>query len=40
MIRFKKFSEFTEQDPETCEVKFLPDDPVEWFGEQRNQELQ
>ncbi len=32
-LRFKKQGEFVEQDPETCEVQYLPDDPVEWLGE-------
>jgi hypothetical protein len=32
-LRFQKQGDFSEQDPETCEVKFLPDDPVEWLGE-------
>jgi len=32
-LRFKKHGEFMEQDPETCEMKYLPDDPIEWLGE-------
>ncbi len=32
-LRFQKQGDFSEQDPETCEVKFLPDDPIEWLGE-------
>jgi len=33
ILRFKKQGEFMEQDPETCEIQYLPEDPVEWTGE-------
>jgi len=32
VLRFEKQGDFVEQDPETCEVQFLPDDPIEWLG--------